>query len=456
MKRRAFLKGLVASLSASGGPGSRASRRCDASEVKRLDTSGMNLLLIHVEGLAAGAVGCYGNPVVKTPNLDRFASRALRFTRCYCQSSTSRLSQTSLLTGLRPDMSEISTTHRPGAGTPPAATPRLPDLLRQYGFHTVHLDNSDAASCDKAREGCCREELPCDDEREPDEQRGRLAVDNLVRITREGAPFFLCIGFSEPHVPRGALKTYLHLYDADNIAVPHAFACQNRDIPGVAQRFGRYGGVSGDDAAGLTTDQAAREAILTYYAGVSFVDTQIGLVLDALDATGHSHDTIVVILSNYGFHLGEYGLWGPSTLFEQVTRVPLLVRIPAVTIRQAVCEEIVELVDLLPTVCDLLTVPAPDRLEGKSFVPLLFDPAQPWKRAAFTVCQTAGYTGRSVRTKRWRYTDWQSWATPQRRFELYDLDSDPWEQTNLALNPDYRNERTILANLLQRGWQAAQ
>lgn len=456
MKRRAFLRGLVTSWAGLAWPGPRSSRPCAASEIKRLDTSGMNLLFIHVEGLRAGAVGCYGNPVVKTPNLDRFASRALRFTRCYCQSSTSHLSQTSFLTGLRPDTSGVPTTDGAWDSTAPVETPLLPELLRQYGFHTVRLGDSEAASCDEASQTRCCEDSPCADEREPDEQRGRLAADVLVGMAREGAPFCLSIGFSEPHVRRRGLKTCLDLYDADNISVPHTFACQDRDIPAVAMRFGRNDGVSGDDAASPTTDQAVREAILTYYACVSFMDAQIGLVLDALDRAGHSHDTIVMIFSGCGFHLGEHGLWGTGTLFEQVTRVPLLIRVPGVTTRQAVCEEIVELVDLLPTACDLLTVPTPDRLEGKSFVPLLSDPLQPWKRAAFTVCRMAGYTGRSVRTKRWRYTDWQSCATSQRQFELYDLDSDPFEQTNLALDPDYRNERTILANLLQRGWQAAQ
>jgi len=456
MKRRDFLRGLVTSLTGLAGPDPRAMRPCAASEAKRLDTSGMNLVLVHVNGLAAGAIGCYGNPVVKTPNLNRFALQAARFTRCFCQSPMSHPSRTSVLTGLRPDATSALTTDTARDCAVPVETPLLPELLHQYGFHTVRVGDSNAASCDEVHETRCCEDSPCADEPEPDERRGELAADVLLGMAREGAPFFLSVSFSGPHVRRRGLKTCLDLYDADDISVPHAFACQDRDIPAVATRFGRNDYVPGDDAKSPTTDQAVRETILTYYACVSFVDAQIGLVLDALDKAGHSNDTIVMLFSDCGFHLGEHGLWGTSTLFDQVTRVPLLMRVPGVTTRQAVCEEIVELVDLLPTICDLLTIPTPDRVEGKSFVPLLCDPLQPWKRAAFTVCRMAEYTGRSVRTKRWRYTDWQSCATSQRQFELYDLDSDPWEQTNLALNPDYRNERTILANLLQRGWQAAQ
>ena len=131
-------------------------------------------------------------------------------------------------------------------------------------------------------------------------------------------------------------------------------------------------------------------------------------------------------------------------------------RVPGVTRRQVVCDEIVELVDVLPTACELLMVPTPDCLEGKSLVPLLRDPLQPWKRGAFTIRATEDRVGRSVRTKRWRYTDWQMIGSVHRHFELYDLDTDPLERTNLATDPGHRNERTILANLLQRGWRAAQ
>ena len=456
MKRRAFLKGVVTSLAGLASPAPYAPTFCPASETRRLDTSGMNLLFIHVGGLTAGAIGCYGNPIAKTPNLDRFATAATRFTRCYCQSPMSCLSRGSLLAGLRPDATSLPTDgHTPQCALP-ADTPLLPELLCRYGFHTVRLTDSGAAFCDEVSETRCCDGSPSARERQADERRGRRATDVLAGMAREGAPFFLSVGFSAPHVRHRGLETCLDLYDADNISMPPTFGLPDRDIPAVAMRFGRNDCDFGDDDASPTTDQSAREAILTYYACISFVDAQIGLVLDALDRSGHSNDTIVMVFGECGFHLGEHGLWGPGTLFEQVTRVPLLVRVPGLAARQAVCDEIVELVDLLPTVCDLLTVPPPGRLEGRSFVPLLCDPLQPWKRAAFTLCEMPGHLGRSVRTKRWRYTDWQSSTMSQRQFELYDVDRDPWERTNLALNPDYRNERTILANLLQRGWQAAQ
>jgi iduronate 2-sulfatase len=202
-------------------------------------------------------------------------------------------------------------------------------------------------------------------------------------------------------------------------------------------------------------DDALEKWLSAYRACVSSTDAHIGMVLDAVDRAGLASDAIIMIFSDRGFDPGPRGRWGSRTLFERSTRVPLLMRIPGVTRRQVVCDEIVELVDVLPTLCELVMMPTPDGIQGRSLVPLLRDPMQPWKRAAFTVCATRDRFGRSVRTKRWRYTDWQATGDSRREFELYDLDTDPLERINLATDPGYRNERTILANLLQRGWRAA-
>lgn len=193
-----------------------------------------------------------------------------------------------------------------------------------------------------------------------------------------------------------------------------------------------------------------------YYGAVTSVDQQVGVWLDALKCRGLDDRTIVFIFGTHGVELGEHDCRGAQRLFEQATRVPLLVRVPGVTSHDTACDEIVELVDLFPTLCDLLLIPAPSGLEGTSLAPLLVDPRRPWKLAAFSTCTRDGAVGRSVRTKRWRYTDWQSSETALRRFELYDLDHDPAERINLALDGAYRNPRTILANLLQRGWYIAQ
>lgn len=507
MNRRAFLNGCTASLVGLSAWHPLLHDASAASVGSIPDTSGMSLLLINVEALAAHAIGCYGHRLAKTPNLDRFATRATCFTRCYCQSPMANPSRSSFLTGLRPDTTGVLTDHDPIDCLLPAETQSLPEVLHRYHFHTVNIGKLSGEpenvcrqlnAFDRIENGerpaghnvrveevsretqtcvdCTSDTTPEDstsvtlgqhadnsfgdsgrlDEQEPDGQKARLAAQTLMDMPEQKAPFFISVDFSRPSIPLRCPRKYLDLYDLDLIPAPEATIDRDRDVPAVARRFDRKRDLFNDECERPVTDAMARKAIRAYYACVSFIDAQIGIVLDALDRAGLSDETIVVILGDRGFQLGEHGLWGDGALFEQSTHVPLLVRVPGVTTREVVCDEIVEPVDLLPTVCDLLTVPAPDGLEGRSLVPLLSDPLQPWKRAAFTVCTTAGHIGRSVRTKRWRYTDWLSDTTSLRQFELYDLDADPWEQTNLALNPDYRNERTILANLLQRGWQAAQ
>jgi uncharacterized sulfatase len=177
--------------------------------------------------------------------------------------------------------------------------------------------------------------------------------------------------------------------------------------------------------------------------------------LGALEREGLKDNTIVIIFSDHGFQLGEHGLWSKYTLFEQTTRIPLLIRVPGLTSKRTICDEIVELVDLLPTLCELLKMPQPSNLEGMSFVPLLRQPRQHWKRAAFTICPISGYVGRSVRTKRWRYSQWQSEKTNSKQAELYDLEADPSEQNNLANDPRYAKEVVRLAALLKAGWKVA-
>jgi arylsulfatase A-like enzyme len=536
MKRRTFLTGLSGALV--GKPFlSRIGRADHAPVAATSNTSGMNVLFINIEDLTANAVGCYGNPLARTPHLDRFADSAVRFARCYCQAPMCNPSRSSFLTGLRPGTTGIYRNSDAMHQLLAEGTRSLPELLHQYGIHTVNIgklfhhswtaerqlkafDQLEYCGLPARYPGVTRGLPPeiranvtaspeprfkysadpnveermtelkakrdamwrqvergtaeydearamfqqpmanivgdsgLTDEQERDGQKARLAAHLLRQLAEEKNPFFMSLGFEKPHTPLRCPEAYLDLHDLDDIPAPCAPAEQDANIPEVAKRFGRNYDIFNSAFEGTVTDEVARQAVRAYYACVSFIDAQIGLVLETLDDTGLSDDTIVIVFSDHGFHLGEHGLWSKYTLFEQSTRVPLLVRVPGVT-TAATCDEIVELVDLLPTLCELLVIPPPDNLEGTSFVPLLSDPRQPWKLAAFTVCALANHVGRSVRTKRWRYTDWQSQKTSLREFELYDLDNDPWEQNNLALDASHRNQRTILANLLQRGWSVA-
>ena len=539
MDRRAFIQGITGGIATSLLPlKARGTARGASKRTVSLDTSRMNVVFIDIEDMTANAVGCYGNSIVKTPNLDQFAAEGVRFARCYCQAPMCNPSRSSFLTGLRPDTTRVYTNPDPMDRLLPKGALSLPELLRQTGiysinigklFHHIWTAEKQMGAFDRL-EFCGRPEDykgtstgyprhlkealqslprprfrysadPSEEKRltelkakrdeiwrrakensrewnrgramfqqpmanvfgdsglleqqEGDGQKARMAAHILKEMARQKKQFFLSLGFSRPHTPLRCPRKYLDLYDLGQIPAPEAPAEKDRGIPAVAKRFGLNYDIFNRQYKDPVTPEAARKAVMAYYGCSSFIDAQIGLVLGCLEREGLKNDTIVIVFSDHGFQLGEHGLWSKYTLFEQSTRVPLLVRVPSVVTKGAVCDEIVELVDLLPTLCELLNMPRPANLEGTSIVPLLRQPSQPWKKAALTVCPIAGYVGRSARTKRWRYAEWQSKKTNAREVELYDLAVDPWEQNNLAKDAKHSRQAAEFAVLLKKGWKAA-
>lgn len=288
----------------------------------------------------------------------------------------------------------------------------------------------------------------------------RLAVQMLREFAAEGRQFFLSVGLHAPHTPLLAPKKYVDMYSPDDMPMPHAPHSQDKGVPDIALRFGRNYDVF---CVREQTPDRVRKAIASYYACSTFVDAQIGLILKGLDDAGLTGSTIVVLVGDHGFHLGEHGCWSKFTLFEQSTHAPLIVRIPGAKANGRSCDRIVEFVDLLPTFADLWSIETPRTFEGLSFTPLLDDPGRPWKTAAFSMLPAAvdDGLGRSVRTKRYRYTEWRrDKSLPGRgskplAVELYDLQTDPWEQTNLAEDPACAGTRAELAALLAAGYKAA-
>ena len=273
-----------------------------------------------------------------------------------------------------------------------------------------------------------------------------------------GEQFFITYGSSRPHTPLIAPKKYFDLYDPSILELTKARKELDQDIPPVAKRHGRNWDIF---KIREETPEQAQAAIHAYYACASFIDDQIGLMLEALEESGQADNTIVIFTSDHGFHLGEHGMWSKISLFEQATRVPMIVRIPGIT-DGASCGEIVELVDLYPTLCNILEIALPhDKLEGISFLPLVETPDLAWKKAAFTVCRQGRHLGRSVRTKSHRYTEWVDYADRDddhavvRFAELYHLDVDELEQVNLADRIEYAPKRRQLARLLSDGWESA-
>jgi len=494
------------------------------------DPSTMNILFIDNEDLTAEAIGCYGNPIVKTPHLDKLAATGVRFARAYCQAPICNPSRSSLGTALRPETTGvfsnnenmetmlpknavsiaellkrkgaflanigklyhhhhtavqqysafdrlefgrpkgyqgISRGYRVPPGTPPnpgtfryspdpAIEAKLRRLKRERDRLAKVLDRSDPRYWNKVQGPFYRvwTELLGDsgriEERDPDGRKARLAAQMLRQFSKDGRRFFLSLGFSKPHTPLRAPKKYIDLYDPDKIPMPQAPPDQDRGIPDCAKRYGKNYDLFNTVKQ---TPERVRRAIAAYYACTTFIVAQVGLVLDALEKTGLADNTLVIFFGDHGFNLGEHGCWSKYSLFEQSTRVPLIVRLPGAAGNGRPCDEIVELIDLLPTMADVWDIPAPASFEGTSFRPLLADPARPWKKAAFTTVDIAGWRARSVRTKRHRYTEWTKGAAKET--ELYDLGADPWEQVNLAGDRAHAATTAELAALLKQGWRAA-
>lgn len=293
---------------------------------------------------------------------------------------------------------------------------------------------------------------------------GRIArrtADLLGPLARRqgGKPFFLSVGFYATHTPLLAPKKYVDLYDPAAMELSPAQPDKDVDVPPVARRMGRnYDIFNGLYPQFAQTPEREREALAAYYACATYLDAQIGLVLDGLEAAGLADKTIVVFFSDHGFQLGEHGLWSKFSLFEQSTRVPLIVRMPGAAGNGRATDAMVELVDVLPTMAEWWGLPRDPRWEGDSFAALVQQPAQPWKEAVFATIPIDGL-GRMVRTPGWRYSEWREdtalpGESPPMARELYDLRKDPLEQTNLADDPAHAAQVAAMAALLQEGWQA--
>lgn len=294
---------------------------------------------------------------------------------------------------------------------------------------------------------------------------GRIArrtVDLLGQLAKRdgGKPFFLSVGFYATHTPLLAPKKYVDLYDPATMELSPAQPDQDIGVPAVARRMGRnYDVFNGLYPQFAQTPEREREALAAYYACATFVDAQIGLVLDGLEKAGLAENTIVVFFSDHGFQLGEHGMWSKFSLFEQSTRVPLIVRLPGAAGNGRVSDAMVELVDVLPTLAEWWGLPRDARWEGDSFASLVQQPAQPWKEAVFSSIPINGL-GRMVRTPSWRYSEWRKdkslpgQSAPVAR-ELYDLRKDPFEQINLADDQAHAAQAAEMAGRLQAGWRAA-
>lgn len=287
-----------------------------------------------------------------------------------------------------------------------------------------------------------------------DYKKARAASEFLKEKAKSGEQFFLSVGFSKPHTPIRVPKEYMDMYDVNKISLPANRPENDRNMLPASKRFGNgadiFTGWFDDEFPQLReTEERQKKAIAAYYASATFIDEQLGHILETLDKTGLAENTIVVFMTDHGFHLGEHGLWSKYSVFDEVLRVPLIIKVPGVD--PAEHDGIVELVDLLPTLCDLWGVEKPSYLDGKSLLPAILNPAKDIKTAGFNTFDQKGISGKevkgyTVRTKRYRLTKWGQ--NGEHGVELYDFKNDSLEQINVAGLKEYQPVRDSLLNLV--------
>jgi choline-sulfatase len=482
----------------------------------------LNVLFIAVDDLRP-ELDCYGDNYVKSPNIDRLAQNGFTFTRAYCQSAVCNPSRASLLTGLRPDrirVWDLKTDFRDN--TPDVTT--LPQYFKNNGYHTVgigkiyHNTLPDSLSWSEPKlhiEGYPfdpdavyrkqenieyleqrKKELIAADKQErhidrlgewylkatatemvdlPDNAyydgaQTDVALQKLRELKEKNNPFFFAIGYYRPHLPFNVPQKYWDMYDrstiplAGNDYLPEnapLMAINNlRELRGYTDfkntPHPQEGQLSGDDVRLLKHG---------YLASVSYIDTQIGRLLDELARLGLKDNTIIILWGDHGWKLGEHGSWCKMTNYEIDTRVPLIISAPDIENKNVQCDRLVEFVDIYPTLCELTGLKIPQDLEGISAVPLMANPNLSWKKAVFSQFLREGiwiapdgieYMGYAIRTEKYRYVEWMNWETKEKAaYELYDCESDPQENHNIAGLPETEQIVNKLSEQLKAGWRGA-
>ncbi len=444
----------------------------------------LNVLLLMADDMN-NAIGCFGHPLVKTPNIDRLSRRGIRFDRAYCQFPLCGPSRASLLTGLRPDVTGVTDNFKPSVDfrhqLPGAVT--LPQLFKNNGYYTArtgkifHMDVPKGVGTNEYQDPLSwnhSSSPPGLEERSKGREtrlRTHSEVGRSPRIiqvaTAEGQtdynvtgeavalleehrnePFFLGVGQIRPHGPWVAPSRFFDLYPLDRIELAKNPPDDLDDIPKAHQE------VRPPDWHDMGLAEADLKRFLqAYYACTSYMDDQAGRVLDALDRLGLAEKTIVVFLGDHGWNLGEHTRWSKMCLFEESARAPLIVAAPGSKGNGKATRSLVEFVDIYPTVAGLCGLTPPANLEGQSFVRLLDNPARAWKKAAFTQLQhEQRIFGRSVRNDRYRYIEWKGEGGGE---ELYDHQADPHEFRNLARPGGHNAPLETMRKILADGWKAA-
>lgn len=445
------------------------------------DIPSHNILLICVDDLRP-ELACYGNPIIQTPNIDRLGSSAFVFNRHYVQAAICGPSRSSLMTG------KVSQQWDPWlemrkTDDEPAAPVSLPHLFRKNGYKTIAIgkithepggvmdeaqniaqipfswdstytsvgkwetpwraffaySNGDAHNT-AMRIGMETPRIPyeagdADDEGYPDGLNAIEAIKQLRSLKEEGIPFFMALGFYKPHLPFNAPKKYWDLYDRDEIPMAeNNFIPVNADSkycinssPEVTTHY------PWPDGPGYVSPESAKTLKHGYYACVSYIDALIGNVLDELEQLGLSENTIVVLWSDHGWHLGEHTMFGKMSNFEIATRSPLIIRVPHISAESRELDQLTESIDIYPTLAELCGLDYPDNLEGESLVDILENPDHRGQNFARSFYYRNQALGKSIRTERYRLVRWATEKDSTVALELYDHQLDPNENINIAV-----------------------
>ncbi|MBN2593195.1 MAG: sulfatase-like hydrolase/transferase [Sedimentisphaerales bacterium] len=457
MNRRDFLKLTAASAAAFSLPNTAFS----ASPAQNQP----NVLFMAIDDLNDW-VGCLGgHPDVKTPNLDRLAGRGVLFTNAYCSAPACNPSRASLMTGILPSTSGVYHNPDPWRQSPVLKNAvTIPQHFMAHGYSAVgggkiyHGSFPDPPSWQdyfpSQQKNKPDDPLPPNrpingipntahfdwgpvdipDEQMGDRQVAAWAIKELQK--KHNKPFFIACGFFRPHLPWYVPKKYFDMYPPDKITLPNVNENDLDDVPPIGRKMAKPQG----DHEKVIEHKQWRKAVQGYLSSISFVDTCVGMVINELDRSDHADNTIIILWSDHGWHLGEKLHWRKFSLWEEATHNVLMAVVPGVTKSSVRCSRPVTMLDIYPTLIELCNLASKDKIQGKSLVPLLKNPEAEWERPALT---THGRNNHSLRSERYRYIRYSDGTE-----ELYDHDKDQLEWDNIAGDPKYAEVKKQLAKWL--------
>lgn len=435
-----------------------------------------NVLFIAIDDLRP-ELNCFGASHVHSPNLDRLAAGGVVFERAYCMVPTCGASRASLMTGLRPTRNRF-VNYLTRAEKDAAGITTLNTHFKNNGYYTIsngkvfhHKDDNEQGwsepawrpkakgyqlsenqklsgrrnEAGKLLRGPAYESSESEDEMHADGMTAKKAMSDLRRLVQKDQPFFLAVGFVKPHLPFVAPKKYWDLYDPNEIRLPENYKVPENAPKEAIHSSGELRAYHGIPPKGPVSDETARAMIHGYYACVSFVDAQIGRVLEELERLEIADNTIVVLWGDHGWNLGDHTLWCKHSCFESSMHAPLIVRAPGIQ-GGTTTRGLTEFIDIYPSLCELTNIDKPSHLQGKSFVELLQDPQRAWKDSAIGRFQS----GDTIRTDRFRFTQYSTRQGKLTVSMLYDHHQDPLENRNIVADPNVAVEAKSIRQALRK------